>query len=363
MHLDKLSLTNFKNYEDALFTFSHQVNVIVGPNGSGKTNLLDAIYFLALSKSAFQTIDALSVTHDEDFFILDGIFVKHDRPTQITISLQKGQRKVILADKKPYEKISEHIGRFPVVLMAPNDTDLVREHSEDRRQFVDGVLSQLDIDYLQDYLQYQYVLKQRNSLLKLFAERRAVDHDLLDTYDQPLLYIGQRIFDRRKRFVADFLPSVQAHYTYLSEGREAVDIVYDSDLNKLGFEDLFVQNRSRDVAMQRTTMGVHRDDFEFLIDGVALKRFGSQGQQKTFVIALKLAQFDLLLADKQTRPILLLDDIFDKLDDGRIGKLIERISDGTFGQLFITDARPERTQQFLANVPADVRFFRVEKGV
>jgi DNA replication and repair protein RecF len=361
MHLDKLSLTNFKNYEDALFTFSRQVNVIVGPNGSGKTNLLDAIYFLALSKSAFQTLDALSVTHNEDFFMLDGTFVSHDRPTQITVSLQRGQRKVILADKKPYEKISEHIGRFPVVLMAPNDTDLVREHSEDRRQFVDGVLSQLDPEYLQDYLQYQYVLKQRNSLLKLFAERRAVDHDLLDTYDQPLLYIGQRIYDRRKRFVAELLPSVQAHYTYLSNAREAVDIIYDSDLNKLGFDDLFVQNRSRDLGAQRTTMGIHRDDFEFLIDGVALKRFGSQGQQKTFVIALKMGQFDLLMAEKQTRPILLLDDIFDKLDDSRIGKLVERIVDGTFGQLFITDARPERTQQFLASVQADVRFFKIGK--
>ena len=361
MHLDKLSLTNFKNYEDALFTFSRQVNVIVGPNGSGKTNLLDAIYFLALSKSAFQSLDALSVTHDEDYFILDGTFVNHDRPTQITISLQRGQRKAILADKKPYERVSEHIGRFPVVLIAPNDTDLVREHSEDRRQFVDGVLAQLDPEYLQDYLQYQHVLKQRNSLLKLFADRRNVDHDLLDTYDEPLLYIGQRIHDRRKRFIDDLLPSVQAHYTYLSDGREAVTILYDSDLDKMGFDDLFVQNRSRDVAMQRTTMGVHRDDFDFLIDGISLKRFGSQGQQKTFVIALKLGQFDQLQVEKQTRPILLLDDIFDKLDDGRIAKLIQRIDEGAFGQLFITDARPERTEHLLASVQSDVRYFRIGK--
>ena len=368
MYLEKLSLTNFKNYEDALFTFSPQVNVLVGPNGSGKTNLLDAIYFLALSKSAFQTLDALSVTHNEDYFILDGIFVRpdtdHDRTTQITISLQRGQRKVILADKKPYERLSEHIGRFPVVLMIPNDTDLVRGHSEERRQFVDAVLSQLDPEYLQDYLQYQYVLKQRNSLLKLFADRsgRAVDHDLLDTYDEPLLYIGQRIYDRRQRFITELLPDVQAHYTYLSDAREAINVVYDSDLGKMGFDDLFVQNRSRDMAMQRTTMGVHRDDFEFLIDGMALKRFGSQGQQKTFVIALRLGQFDQLQAAKQTKPILLLDDIFDKLDDGRIAKLIQRITEGSFGQLFITDARPERTEQLLATVPGDVRYYQMAKG-
>ncbi len=359
MHLDKLSLTNFKNYEDALFAFSREVNVVVGPNGSGKTNLLDAIYFLALSKSAFQSLDALSVTHNEDYFILDGTFVVNERATQITISLQRGQRKVILSDKKPYERVSEHIGRFPVVLMAPNDTDLVREHSEDRRQFVDGVLAQLDPDYLQDYLQYQHVLKQRNSLLKLFADRRPVDHDLLDTYDQPLLYIGQRLHDRRRQFITSLLPAVQAHYTYLSEGREMVSIRYESDLDKLGFDDLFAQNRSRDIAIQRTTLGVHRDDFEFLIDGMSLKRFGSQGQQKTFVIALKLGQFDQLLADKQVKPILLLDDIFDKLDDGRIARLIQRIDEGVFGQLFITDARPERTQQLLASVRSEVRYFRV----
>ena len=373
MYLEKLSLTNFKNYEDALFTFSPQVNVLVGPNGSGKTNLLDAIYFLALSKSAFQTLDALSVTHGEDYFILDGIFVRpdtdHDRhrnagSTQITISLQRGQRKVILADKKPYERLSEHIGRFPVVLMILNDTDLVRGHSDERRQFVDAVLSQLDPEYLQDYLQYQYVLKQRNSLLKLFADRsgRTVDHDLLDTYDEPLLYIGQRIYERRKRFMDEFLPDVQAHYTYLSDAREAINIVYDSDLGKMGFDDLFVQNRSRDIAMQRTTMGVHRDDFEFLIDGMALKRFGSQGQQKTFVIALRLGQFDQLQTAKQTKPILLLDDIFDKLDDGRIAKLIQRITEGSFGQLFITDARPERTGQLLATVPGNVRYYQMGKG-
>ncbi|CCH56616.1 DNA replication and repair protein RecF [Fibrisoma limi BUZ 3] len=364
MHLEKLSLTNFKNYEDGRFTFGRQVNVIVGPNGSGKTNLLDAVYFLSLSKSAFQTQDALSIQHDSDYFIIDGIFDEnegsaHERHVQITISLQRGQRKVLMADKKPYERVSEHIGRFPVVLVAPNDTDLVREHSEDRRQFFDGVLSQLDSDYLRDYLMYQQVLKQRNSVLKLFAERRQVDHELLDTYDEPLLAIGQRIFERRQRFVTEFLPQFQSHYTYLSDARETVNIVYESDAGKLGFADMFQQNRSRDVLLQRTTMGVHRDDYEFQIDGVALKRFGSQGQQKTFVIALKLGQFEQILAEKNSKPILLLDDIFDKLDDRRIGKLVELMERQTFGQTFITDARPERTEELLRAINADVKFFRV----
>ncbi|MFD2932153.1 DNA replication/repair protein RecF [Spirosoma flavum] len=375
MYLEKLSLTNFKNYEDARYVFGQQVNVIVGPNGSGKTNLLDAVYFLSLSKSAFHTQDALSILHDADYFIIDGIFEEHDdRKVQITISLQRNQRKVLMADKKPYERISEHIGRFPVVLVAPNDTDLVREHSEDRRHFFDGVLSQLDPNYLRDYLLYQQVLKQRNSLLKLFAERNQVDNDMLDTYDEPLLDLGQKIHDRRQQFILEFLPSFRTHYAYLSDEREVVNIVYESEVSNPAFADEFRHFRRRDTVLQRTTMGIHKDDYSFMIEGrsgidqfgesrssdpVPLKKFGSQGQQKTFVIALKLAQFDQLQAEKGIKPILLLDDIFDKLDDRRIGKLIQRMDQGAFGQLFITDARPERTRDLLHNVKADVQFFDI----
>lgn len=365
MYLEKLSLTNFKNYEDGRYVFGQQINVIVGPNGSGKTNLLDAVYFLALSKSAFQSQDSLSILHDADYFIIDGVFEEREGHTvQITISLQRGQRKVLMADKKPYERISEHIGRFPVVLIAPNDTDLVREHSEDRRHFFDGVLSQLDPDYLRNYLMYQQVLKQRNSLLKLFAERNQVDNDLLDTYDEPLLDLGQKIHDRRKQFVEEFLPSFQTHYAYLSDQREEVSIIYESEVSNLDFTGEFRHFRRRDTVLQRTTMGVHKDDYGFLIGNgdspsVPLKKFGSQGQQKTFVIALKLAQFDALEAEKQVKPILLLDDIFDKLDDQRIHKLIRQMDEGAFGQLFITDARPERTQELLRILKADVRFFQI----
>ncbi|SOD96565.1 DNA replication/repair protein RecF [Spirosoma fluviale] len=366
MHLEKLSLTNFKNYEDVRYTFSRQVNVLVGPNGSGKTNLLDAVYFLSLSKSAFQSQDALSILHDTDYFIIDGIFEEHDdRTVQITISLQRGQRKVLMADKKPYERVSEHIGRFPVVLVAPNDTDLVREHSEDRRHFFDGVLSQLDPEYLRNYLMYQQILKQRNSLLKLFAERNQVDNDLLDTYDEPLLELGQKIHDRRRQFIDEFLPGFRSHYAYLSDDREEVTILYESEVSNPGFADEFRHFRRRDTVLQRTTMGIHKDDYSFIIGSgggqppVPLKKFGSQGQQKTFVIALKLAQFAQLQAEKGVKPILLLDDIFDKLDDRRIGKLIQQMDEGVFGQLFITDARPERTRQLLANVKADIQFLEI----
>lgn len=361
MYLEKLSLTNFKNYEEGSFTFNEQINCIVGPNGSGKTNLLDAIYFLSLSKSAFHNQDALSIEHGGDYFIIDGIFKNEGKATQITCSLQRGQRKVLLADKKPYERVSDHIGRFPVVLLAPNDTDLVREHSEERRHFFDGVLSQLDTDYLRDYLTYQQILKQRNSLLKLFAERNYLDEELLETYNEPLLQLAQRIYQRRTQFIADFLPIVQRHYAYLSDAREAVDIIYESEVGNEEFPKDFRRNRQRDIQLQRTGKGIHKDDYIFEANGVALKKFGSQGQQKTFVIALKLAQFDQLQAAKHLKPMLLLDDIFDKLDDRRIGKLIDLMEHQTFGQIFITDARPERTQELLQSMKANVAYFQTER--
>ena len=357
-----MALTSFKNYEDARFRFSPQLNCIVGPNGSGKTNLLDAIYFLSLTKSAFHNQDALSIEHEAEFFLIDGTFRRDNRPVQITISLQRGQRKAVLSDKKPYDRLSEHIGRFPVVLLAPNDTDLVREHSEERRHFFDGVLSQLDTDYLRDYLAYQHILKQRNGLLKIFAEQRYHDEDLLETYNEPLLDLAGRIYLRRKAFIADFLPIVQKHYAYLSEAREAVDIIYESEVANDEFPQDFRRSRHRDIQLQRTTKGVHKDDYVFEANGVALKKFGSQGQQKTFVIALKLAQFEQLYAEKGIKPILLLDDIFDKLDDRRIGKLIELMEQDAFGQVFVTDARPERTQELLGTVRAEVAYFRTENN-
>ncbi len=408
MYLEKLTLTNFKNHEDERFLFSPAVNVIVGPNGSGKTNLLDAVYVLSLTKSAFQHLDALNIEHTADYMLVDGIFVRDEpdatrsptersptersptersptersptersptersptersptrRHTQITVSLQRGHRKVVLADKKPYERVSDHIGRFPVVLLAPNDTDLVREHSEDRRFFFDGVLSQLDPDYLRDFLTYQQILKQRNSLLKLFYDRNQVDYDLLDTYDDPLLVLTERMHTRRKSFIDSFLPVFARHYAYLSQREpqsvgEPVTIIYESEATNPDFAEDFRRNRPRDIAAQRTTLGIHRDDYAFEIGGVALKKFGSQGQQKTFVVALKLAQFEQLTEAKGVKPILLLDDIFDKLDDRRIGKLIQRMDDGTFGQIFITDARPDRTADLLAHVQAEVRLFRI----
>ncbi|GAB3504199.1 DNA replication/repair protein RecF [Emticicia fontis] len=359
MFLEKIYLSNFKNYEEASFNFSPQVNCIVGENGSGKTNLLDAIYFLALSKSSIHHQDAHNINHDTEFMLIDGIFKKNNRTHQITCSIQRGQRKILMHEKKPYERISDHIGQFPVVLIAPDDTELIKEGSDERRRFFDGVLSQMDNEYLNDYQQYNRILEQRNSLLKIFAERNFIDQDLLDTYSDPLVKLALRIYKQRRNFIDSFLPIFKKHYSIISDGREEVEIIYESEVASGEFPQEFRLNRQTDVRAQRTTKGIHKDDYIFEIDTYPIKKFGSQGQQKSFVMALRLAQFEMIETLRETKPILLLDDIFDKLDDRRIHSLVESINNHTFGQVFITDARPERTQKILEEVKAEVKYFRI----
>lgn len=359
MFLEKIYLSNFKNYEEASYNFSPQVNCIVGENGSGKTNLLDAIYFLALSKSSIHHQDAHNINHDTEFMMIEGFFKKNDRTHQITCSIQRGQRKILMYEKKPYERISDHIGQFPVVLIAPDDTELIKEGSDERRRFFDGVLSQMDNEYLNDYQQYNRILEQRNSLLKIFAERNFIDQDLLDTYSDPLVKLALRIYKQRRNFVDIFLPIFKKHYAVISDGREDVEIIYESEVASGEFPQEFRLNRQTDVRAQRTTKGIHKDDYIFEIDTYPIKKFGSQGQQKSFVMALRLAQFEMIKSLKETKPILLLDDIFDKLDDRRIHSLVESINNHTFGQVFITDARPERTQRILEDVKAEVKYFTI----
>lgn len=382
MYLERISLTNFKSYGYDSFQFSERVNCIVGENGAGKTNLLDAIYFLSLTKSASSNQDALSINHNEEFMIIDGLFVKEDTlsldnspntnietsdltqqlvSTQITCSLQRGQKKAVLHDRKSYERISDHIGKFPVVLLSPNDTDIIRDGSEERRKFFDGVISQLDTEYLENLLQYNRLLLQRNSLLKQFSERNYIDEDLLDIYSEPLVEYALKLYEARSSFLKEYLPIFQKHYANLSESREKVEMIYESEVGSSDFSFDFRKNRHRDIAAQRTTKGSHKDDYTFEIDGFTLRKFGSQGQQKSFVVALKLAQFELLSLKKAKKPILLLDDIFDKLDDRRIQKLIEMMTNGTFGQVFITDARPERTRQLLEHLSFEVMYFEISR--
>lgn len=344
MFLQNLRLYHFRNYEERFFTFSPGINCIVGKNGSGKTNLLDAVYFLALSKSSIHTQDSLSIRFGEDFASLEGAF---SNGNIIGVHLPRVGKKTVTSDRKVYEKLSEHIGKYPVVLLAPNDTDLIRDAAETRRKLFDGILSQLDPEYLQLYLRYAKLLDQRNSLLKQFAEQNYLDEDLLNIYSEGLLSAGKELYTRRANFLQNFEPLFQTQYQFLSEERENVQLVYVSDLSAQDFEERFRQNLQRDLAAQRTTLGVHKDDYSFLMEGVPIKKFGSQGQKKSYVMALKLAQFQCIEADRQTKPLLLLDDIFDKLDDRRIACLIEKMS--SFGQVFLSDARPERTAELLKN--------------
>jgi DNA replication and repair protein RecF len=360
MYLEKINLLNFKNYEELSMEFCPHINCIVGHNGSGKTNLLDAIHYLSLTKSAFNILDGQSIRHEADFFMIDGKFCLDTKHFQITCSLRNGQRKIVMSDKKAYERISEHIGRFPVVLIAPNDTDLVRDGSEDRRKFFDGMLSQIDAQYLNDLIAYNLVLKQRNGLLKQFYERNYYDKELLETYSIPLLDLGRKIHFKRQEFMQEYVRIFQQHYRNLTDSLEEVDLVYESELFEEDFEYEFFYATKRDLQAQRTTKGIHKDDFVFEINRFELKKFGSQGQQKSFVIALKLAQFEVIKENKQVKPILLLDDIFDKLDDLRINKLMHMIASGTFGQLFLTDARPERTKKVFEHIPAETCIFQTE---
>ena len=363
MHLESLELLNFKNYEEIKLNFSPEINCLVGNNGSGKTNMLDAIHYLSLTRSAFNTIDTQNIRHQENFMVIRGAFHKEENREIIQCSLQAGQRKIIKHDKKPYEKIGEHIGRYPVVLIAPNDTDIIREGSETRRKFFDSILSQIDQQYLQWLMQYNHVLKQRNSLLKHFSESNSFDRDLLEPYNIQLLRLGGAILKARKDFLLDYLPYCLSHYHNLSEGKEEVSIVYESNMDVENPSATLANSLRRDLALQRTNTGIHKDDFVFEINGHPLKKYGSQGQQKSFVIALKLAHFDIMRQHKGYKPILLLDDIFDKLDDHRIGKLMELVSGHTFGQLFVTDARPERTERIFQQLSeTGLIIYKIENG-
>ncbi|GGZ19021.1 DNA replication and repair protein RecF [Echinicola pacifica] len=362
MHLKQLQLIQFKNYPKALTSFSQEINCFLGINGSGKTNLLDAIYYLSLTKSAFNPIDSLNIQHDQQFFSLKGLFDKNEKDLEIQVILEPRKKKQVLLNGKAYDKLSEHIGLLPVVLIAPDDTSLVKEGSEERRKFFDSILSQLDKNYLQKLVRYQHFLKQRNALIKRFAEQDRLDRALLEPYDQELIQLSMAIYEDRYRFIEKYKPLLLNHYKEISGQREAVDIHYTSQCSKEDFKQYFHQCLQKDLILKRSNAGIHKDDFVFEIDGYPLKKFGSQGQQKSFLIALKLAQFQVFKEETQTKPILLLDDIFDKLDDFRISKMMQLVAAHEFGQLFITDARPERTKKILEGMDADIAYFHIADG-
>jgi len=375
MTLDQLHLLFFKNYDEATLSLSPGINCFIGDNGSGKTNLLDAVHYLALTKSAFTALDAQSIKQGADFFVVKGKFdaLSLDRPETIQVSLRAGQKKTLTHDKQPYERMADHIGRYPAVLISPYDTDLIRQGSEERRRYFDSLQSQLDLEFLNLLIQYNGLLRQRNATLKQHSGGHGFDTLYLQALDDQLAPLGESLSALRVSFLAEFTPVFQSHYQQLAEGREQVQLDYKSQLPGQNFRHLLLANERKDLALQRSTVGPHRDDFVFLMDGLPVKSYGSQGQQKSYVIALKLAQFEML-ANRQPgpnaegqaapggKPLLLLDDIFDRLDDKRIARLLQLVADHTFGQVFLTDTNLERTDQALAGIDSDIRRFRVEAG-
>ncbi|WP_224484482.1 DNA replication/repair protein RecF [Robertkochia aurantiaca] len=344
MVLEELSLINYKNFDSVTFEFDPKINCFVGDNGIGKTNALDAIYHLAFGKSYFNPIASQNIRHGEDFYMIDGRFEKNGKKEKVVCSLKKGQKKTIKKNGKEYEKLSDHVGFVPLVIISPSDRDLIIEGSDTRRKFMDGVIAQSDKTYLHNLIRYNKVVAQRNSLLKYFAANHTFEPETLSVYNAQMIQYGVPIFESRKAFLKAFIPIFKSRYETIARKQEEIGLSYKSKLHEQQLEDLLKKNLDRDRSMQYTTVGPHKDDLNFEIGGYPIKKFGSQGQQKSFLIALKLAQFDFIKELAGDSPILLLDDIFDKLDENRVSQIVSLVEDDDFGQLFISDTHGDRTE-------------------
>ncbi|MDA9575989.1 DNA replication/repair protein RecF [Flavobacteriaceae bacterium] len=359
MLLKSINLVNYKNFDNQSFEFNQKVNCFVGPNGIGKTNILDAIYHLSFGKSYFNPIATQNIKHGEDFFVVDGRYNKDERDEKIVISLKKGHKKIIKRNAKVYERFSDHIGFLPLVIISPADRDLITEGSEMRRKFIDGVISQSDKIYLEQLIQYNKTLGQRNALLKYFSNNNTFNIDTLEIYNEQLAKLGTEIHSKRHAFIEAFTPIFIKQYKAISNQNEAVSLQYKSQLNTQPLDTLLKTQINKDRALQYTSVGTHKDDIEFNIGEYPIKKFGSQGQQKSFLIALKLAQFDITKSQSGTTPILLLDDIFDKLDEHRVERIIGMVNDDSFGQLFISDTHAERTEKAVKNAHQSFEIFQL----
>jgi DNA replication and repair protein RecF len=359
MYLKTLNLINYKNFKNQTFEFNSKVNCFVGSNGVGKTNILDAIYHLSFGKSYFNPIASQNIKHGEDFFVVDGRYSKDLKEEKIIVSLKKGGKKVIKRNSKSYNRFSDHIGLLPLVIISPVDRDLITEGSDLRRKFIDGVISQNDKIYLDQIIRYNKILFQRNSLLKQFYLSRTFDHDTIEIYDEQLSKIGNLIFNKRKEFLELFSPIFFEKYSNISNNKEKVNLNYKSQLKNHRLQDLLISNIEKDKVLQYTSAGTHKDDIEFLIGNYPIKKFGSQGQQKSFLIALKLAQYEVLKAKSGNSPILLLDDIFDKLDSERVKQIIKMVNDSNFGQLFISDTDAKRTENVVKSAHDNYEIFEL----
>lgn len=359
MFLKSLQIRNFKNFTERDWEFSPKINAFVGKNGVGKTNVLDAVHYLALSKSYLNYSDALNIQFDADFFTLEGLFERNDTEDVIFCAVQRNKAKVLKKNSKTYDRISDHIGQYPIVMISPYDLDLIKEGSDVRRKFIDNIISQSNKEYLNNLIRYNRVLTQRNTLLKYFFQNNTFDKVSLEIYDEELISLGNYIHLERQKWVQDFVPIFQEFYQILSQGNESVNIVYQSQLTENSFENLLRENVLKDKAAQYTTQGIHKDDIELTILNYPVKKFGSQGQQKSYLISLKLAQFEIIQRNLGITPILLLDDIFDKLDESRVEQLIKLVNEERFGQIFISDTHPERTEGIIRKINSDSKIFKL----
>lgn len=359
--LQKLSLINFRNYEEASLEFSSKINCFAGNNGVGKTNILDSIHYLSLCKSFFNNSDAQNIRHDQPFFVIQGEFSRDEKPENIYCGVKIGQKKMFRRNGKEYDRLAEHIGLIPVVIISPNDTNLILGGSEERRKFLDMVISQFDPNYLELLLRYNRTLIQRNQLLKNFALQNFYDEDMLGIWNEQMIPLAIKIYHKRLAFIEGLIPVFQQFYEFVSEGKEIVTLHYDSQLADKNFESSFLNALDRDRKLQFTTIGIHKDDLNLKLGEYPLKRVASQGQQKTFLVSLKLAQFEFIKKNSGNLPILLLDDIFDKFDETRVQKIIQLVSGNNFGQIFITDTHLERIYSILQTINVSFKLYLIEK--
>jgi DNA replication and repair protein RecF len=362
MHVEKLSIVNFKNYRQVELELSPEINCFVGSNGAGKTNLLDAIHYLSMCRSYLNPIDSQNILFEEQFFVIQGLWVKESSSDQIYCGVKKGTKKVFKKNKVQYEKLAEHIGSYPSVMISPYDRNLITEGSELRRKWMDGIIAQFDRDFLNDLVKYGKVLDQRNALLKNMADFGFFNRENIEVWNEQLVTYGQRIFSARSAFLDEFISVFQKYYDDLSDNKETVGLEFKSHLLEGDFLIQLKAAERQDHRKQYTTIGIHKDDLIFTINGHPVKKFGSQGQQKSYLIALKLAQFEWLTTHLNVKPVMLLDDIFDKLDNKRVGRLMELVSDNSFGQVLVTDTDEDRVKRIFDSINLPFKLFTVHEN-
>lgn len=363
MYLSKLVLSNFKNYSETELEFSPRINCFVGDNGVGKSNILDAIHYLSLTKSYLNTIDSVNIKHGEDYFIVKGSFTDGKEDEEVYCAFHKDKKKVFRRSGKEYSRMSDHIGRFPVVMISPADTAIIADGSEERRRFMNNVISQYNRDYLDNVIRYNKALKNRNRLLKDYAISGKFDREMLSLWEDQMKAPSEAIYSTRQKFVSDIIPLFQEYYDLISDKREVVEMKYMSQLDGTSFQELIQSTLEKDRILKYTTAGIHRDDISLVMNGHSIRQIGSQGQQKSYLVALKLAKFEYITKNGGLKPVLLLDDVFDKFDELRVKQIIKLVSENRFGQIFITDTHEPIMKSVLERINIEYKLFRIDDGI